>query len=207
MGAKRWRLASLAVVIAVGAAACASTSDGSIRGRAVASDGLSTASEGAEYPAARVDHLHQAVGISVCGEWAPPIADPGIDPEGIHTHGEGIIHVHPFVESAAGASATLEVFADLVDVRLSDGELLVGSTPIIPAITTCDGRAGSWSISTWSADEIEAGASPSRFDHESDVVLNFDRGAVVWAFGPEGEDPAVPPSLSVFDEWDLDLAD
>ena len=58
-------------------------------------------------PVANQDHWHAAYGVYLCDDFAPPITDER-DPKGIHTHGDGIIHIHPFVRSSPGKNATLE---------------------------------------------------------------------------------------------------
>ena len=194
-------------MVLIAAAACSSAADGEIRGRARSADGQSTVTAGAEFPAAGIDHVHQAVGIKVCDEWLPDIADPGIDPEGIHTHGEGIIHVHPFVDAAAGPNATLEVFAELVNVGLRDGELIVNGAALVPSGTECDGRPGEWGIFVWTSDDISTGSPPRRVENESDVPLDFDRGAIAWAYLADEDELDVPPSFDVFAEWDASRPD
>jgi hypothetical protein len=65
-------------------------------------------------------HWHTYLGVNICGEWlsAQPTFDkPADSPNqdanvGIHTHGDGLIHTHPFVASEAGGNATLGKFAD-----------------------------------------------------------------------------------------------
>jgi hypothetical protein len=66
-----------------------------------------------EAPKANADHWHTALGVYVCDHWLEPVKDQ-TDPVGIHTHGEGVIHVHPFVASAAGRRATFQRFAETV---------------------------------------------------------------------------------------------
>ena len=66
-----------------------------------------------EAPKANADHWHTALGVYVCDHWLDPVKDQA-DPVGIHTHGDGIIHVHPFVASAAGRRATLSRFSETV---------------------------------------------------------------------------------------------
>lgn len=57
-------------------------------------------------PVANKDHWHAAIGVNVCGEWLPN-APTFEDDEGIHTHGDGLIHIHPFLSRAAGDNATV----------------------------------------------------------------------------------------------------
>lgn len=58
-------------------------------------------------PAVNKDHWHVAYGFNLCGTWAPALKDgPAGDTTGIHTHDDGLAHVHPFVASVAGKNAT-----------------------------------------------------------------------------------------------------
>jgi hypothetical protein len=66
------------------------------------------------------DHWHTAFQVNVCGEWLsaqPQFEKPADNPGqqanvGIHTHGDDLIHTHPFVVSEEGDNATLGKFAD-----------------------------------------------------------------------------------------------
>src|SRR5688500_3616416 len=53
------------------------------------------------------DHWHAAYGIWNCGEWEPVLVDAGQDLNGIHTHADGVIHIHPFSSASTGNRATL----------------------------------------------------------------------------------------------------
>lgn len=74
------------------------------------------------------DHWHTYLGINICGEWIPvpqQFEKPSYDPQsvpnvGIHTHGDGLIHVHPFVESETGDNATLGLFLRYLGWTISD---------------------------------------------------------------------------------------
>jgi len=63
------------------------------------------------------DHWHSAFGVYACGEFTAP-ENPN-DPRGIHTHGDGLIHTHPFEDAAAGENATLGVFFEAVGIDLA----------------------------------------------------------------------------------------
>ena len=60
------------------------------------------------------DHWHSYLGVNICGEWLPnvpefeaPVGSPvGSRNAGIHSHGDGLIHTHPFVSSEEGKNAT-----------------------------------------------------------------------------------------------------
>jgi hypothetical protein len=66
------------------------------------------------------DHWHTAFQVNICGEWLtaqPQFEKPADNPNqaanvGIHTHGDNLIHTHPFVVSEEGNNARLKKFAD-----------------------------------------------------------------------------------------------
>jgi hypothetical protein len=54
----------------------------------------------------RGDHWHAYLGFDVCGSWLPP--QPQFESQnGIHSHGDGLIHIHPFSIRAAGKRAVV----------------------------------------------------------------------------------------------------
>lgn len=52
------------------------------------------------------DHIHQAIGVYACDGFLPDTPEFE-SPVGIHTHADGVIHIHPFSQLGAGANATL----------------------------------------------------------------------------------------------------
>ena len=81
-----------------------------------------------EAPTTR-DHWHEAFGINICGEFLDPVTDDGADRLGIHTHQDGLIHVHPFGAGGSGENATMQVFLDQIGAEVSDGthEVFIGT--------------------------------------------------------------------------------
>src|SRR5262245_16290911 len=68
------------------------------------------------------DHWHAAYGINICGTFEPPFTNDA-DPNGIHTHGDGAIHIHPGAAqqvARAGDDATLGVFMSAAGAELTD---------------------------------------------------------------------------------------
>ncbi|MGH8977176.1 MAG: hypothetical protein ACRDV7_03795 [Acidimicrobiia bacterium] len=85
-------------------------------------------------PLANKDHWHAALGVNVCGEWlenAPEFhssAENDAQQAGLHSHGDGLIHIHPYVSAESGDNATVGQFleyggwsADEDSFRLWDG--------------------------------------------------------------------------------------
>ncbi|MDG2025807.1 MAG: hypothetical protein P8J50_01730 [Acidimicrobiales bacterium] len=70
------------------------------------------------------DHWHAAYAIIECGEvW--PIFDNEVDPDGTHTHGDGLVHIHPFNDSASGENATFASFIELQGLTIEDGRTFI----------------------------------------------------------------------------------
>lgn len=60
-------------------------------------------------PPTKKDHWHAAYGFNLCGKWVDPLEDgPRGDSTGIHTHKDGLIHTHPFLDSVTGKNATFD---------------------------------------------------------------------------------------------------
>jgi hypothetical protein len=64
------------------------------------------------------DHWHTYLGVNICGEWLSPVpafefsaANSSIQ-AGIHSHGDGLIHTHPFSNNEEGANATLGLYEE-----------------------------------------------------------------------------------------------
>ena len=143
-------------------------------------------------PAVNVDHWHAAYGIYLCDEFAPAIADDS-DPKGIHSHGDGIIHIHPFVRSAAGRNATLGVFADAVRMTLEDDELEVpGGKSYKSGETKCGDETGIVQVKV--NDEVIT-------EEVANIKLN-NRDLITIAFAPEGAELPEPPTKDDIDRLD-----
>ena len=66
------------------------------------------------------DHWHIAWGVYVCDKFIKLPEPTGNDPVGIHTHGDGLIHAHPFSEKAAGKNATLARFFETENIKVGN---------------------------------------------------------------------------------------
>ena len=55
------------------------------------------------------EHRHAPYEVVVCGEPQPPIAEFA-HTSGIHTHGDGIMHLHPLTAEGEGAGASVGTF-------------------------------------------------------------------------------------------------
>jgi hypothetical protein len=66
------------------------------------------------------DHWHARLRLVVCGQELPPLrAFPG----GVHTHGDGYMHIHPENASEEGRGASLVKFFEYARAALGSGRL------------------------------------------------------------------------------------
>lgn len=153
------------------------------------------------------DHWHAALGIYDCdgfvydgGEGGPFLADLAGDPLGIHTHGDGVIHIHPFTDAAGGRNARMELFFQDVGVEVTDSTVTFpDGTVWDEAEKTCgegdEAVAGQIVLARWnSAQDAADGERPSELITEDlgDVRFREDREYYTLAFLPESELQDVP---------------
>ncbi|MFN2608156.1 MAG: hypothetical protein ABR511_09740, partial [Acidimicrobiales bacterium] len=143
------------------------------------------------------DHWHAALGFDICGTFAPNISDQ-TDVSGIHTHGDGVVHVHPFSAVSAGKRATLNVFFTTVKAKVSSSEISLPGLPTKKDGQKCGDAPAVVQVKTWpdrkpdTAGTIVAG-NPSDI-HPKDGEL------ITIAFAPKGQDIPRPPSADQLDK-------
>jgi len=157
-------------------------------------------------------HWHAAFGIYICDTFQPKLQgtkeETGTDANGntvylndnfrilgIHSHGDGIIHYHPYSTKSSGNRAKLGVFFDVYDVKLTDSELVLpqdqGGEKWSTKDTKCDGKDTQLRVRVW--DHYD---KPNDYH---DVITDFnniriknDGMVFVVAFTPKGADIPMP---------------
>lgn len=131
------------------------------------------------------DHQHAAFGVNICGQWKGNTPQYEA-PTGIHSHGDGFIHMHPFSRAGANDNATVGLFMKQAGesisqtaIKLSDGTDLSNGDEC-PNLDNKPGKV------RWSVNGEEQAGNPAEY------VPN-DLDVVALAFLPEGEDIGVPP--------------
>jgi hypothetical protein len=152
-------------------------------------------------PEAFVDHWHTAYGIYNCDTFDPPILED-TDPEGIHTHTDGVIHVHPFSASASGRNATLDAFFRATGAQLTDDSFSYGpgsgGERVLSEADGCGGEPATLTLAYWdNALLAEQGAEPDQIITENLADFRFegDVSAVTLALLPEGAEIPAPPTI------------
>ncbi len=122
------------------------------------------------------DHWHATYEYIVCGEKQQPA--PTWSGSGVHTHGDGILHIHPFVASEEGAGARLVKWFEYGGGLLDEDEVrLPGSSVTYENGDECpDGTIGMVQVF------VNGGLVR---DYEEYIPQDGDRIEIV--FGPERE--------------------
>lgn len=164
------------------------------------------------------DHWHAAYGFRVCDAWLPNLLgskeETGVDATGqqriidkhfreygIHSHGDGVIHYHPYTSRATGTRARLGVFLDAYNVKLNDTVLELPPDQVGPGETRtwdtkdfkCNGQATQIRVRVWNDF-----SKPGVFvDYVTDFKsIRIDRNGMAFAIAvePKGADIPQPPT-------------
>lgn len=148
--------------------------------------------EGEQAPVANRDHWHAAFGVNVCGEWLPNVpefessaANPNVTP-GIHAHGDGLIHIHPFVTGEAGKRATVGKFLEYAGLDASSDSFTMNDGQTHKTGDECDGKPATV---RWSLNGEEQGGNISSYHPK-------DQDVIALALLPGGDEIGEPPSVS-----------
>jgi hypothetical protein len=143
------------------------------------------------------DHWHAAYGIFLCDEFHPglqdaPQANGRTDPYGIHSHGDGLIHIHPTSSRSAGKNAKLGIFMDDVGVELTSDSLdMPDGEKLTSGKSKCDGKIGRVRVVEW---ETPDSKNPKRVTGDPNDLRLKQAQVITIAFVPEGTDIPKPPS-------------
>jgi hypothetical protein len=138
------------------------------------------------------DHWHSAYGVYTCGDFVDPLTDQNDDANGIHTHQDGLIHIHPTSTQATGDNATLSVFAEETGLGLEDDRLEIpGGDTFVEGEDECGGEPGIVQVAVWD-DPIDE--SPEVVTEDvADIKLGENQILTI-AFAREGADLPKPPT-------------
>lgn len=173
--------------------------------------------EALEPPLAFEDHWHSAYGLYVCDEFLAPLPEY-VAPQngGNHTHGDGLIHIHPFSPARAGENATLARWLSDAGTVLGGGDDITEDRLGIPGRETyvegedsCPGDEGEpiVQVALWeSAQDAIDGEDPAIITRDfDDIRFARDGQAYVLAFAPEGTEIPPPPSVQSLSDVGSDL--
>jgi len=160
--------------------------------------------EDSENPPKVGDHWHASFGVYICDHFVTDVNDrTPEDKLGIHTHADGLVHIHPFQAAGAGKQATLGKFFDQVGMKASSSRIqLPAAKPFEKRTysegeTTCSGKPATVQLVHWkSALKAADGAKPTRTvtSNPGNVRLTEDLGAYTLAYVAKGADIPPPPA-------------
>jgi hypothetical protein len=131
------------------------------------------------------DHWHAAVGFYICDQFEPDIAEFE-SRVGIHTHGDGVIHIHPSSAAGAGENATLGTFLEGAGVTLTDTELTMGDKSWTEGDQKCGDEDGELVVAQWK-DVQSSDEKPALIRRDFDSIrFREDGEGYTIAFVPEG---------------------
>lgn len=145
------------------------------------------------------DHWHAAYTIYDCGVELPFFQSQS-DPDGIHSHQDSLIHIHPFNSSATGEDAQLGVLFDAMQGDVTRDAITTPEAGTISADTGCGDDAAVIKVARYAVDPTVELVSVFDDDFGS-IPFLADREAFVIAKVPVGEDPP-PPSATALAQLD-----
>jgi hypothetical protein len=130
------------------------------------------------------DHWHATIGVNLCGTWQANL--PQYESStGLHSHGDGFMHMHPFSAAGAGSNANVGLFYSQAGDKVSAGQVKFAKQTYKNG-DTCDNLDKKPGLVRWSVNGQEKTGNPGRF------VPN-NRDVVAIAFLPKGVDIGTPP--------------
>ena len=138
------------------------------------------------------DHWHSAYGVYDCNRFLPAFTSQ-YDPHGIHSHQDGVIHIHPFNSSAAGEKARLGVFLESMGANVDSDEISGPGIGVLETGSDCDGEPSVIRVARFDIADLEAGPVEEYTSDFDDIVLLSDGEAFTIARAPLGAELPPPP--------------
>jgi len=158
------------------------------------------------------DHWHSAYGIYICDQYIPSMS-VGVEPDpgGIHTHQDGVIHIHPFQTATTGRNARLGDFFTQTGLEVSSSKIQLPDDPALGDNSgktfengdECpDGQEGVVKVLVW---ENAAGTDAAKVFVADIDRVRFTNNAMAFAFAFIPEDLDVdtiprPPTAAQLEE-------
>jgi hypothetical protein len=164
------------------------------------------------------DHWHAAYGFYVCDDtgaaFLPNLqgtkeeqtvdsagntvyADRNFRLTGVHSHGDGVIHYHPYTSRATGNRARLGVFLNVYDVKLTDTVLQLppeqGGQKFDTSTYKCGGEDTQIRVRVWNS-FADTGDYRDYVTDFNNIRIDRNGMAFTIAVVPKGKDIPQPPS-------------
>jgi hypothetical protein len=146
------------------------------------------------------DHWHAAIGFYNCDHFEDNITRGADWPDstGIHSHDDGVIHIHPFTSAASGTRARLKVFFQTMDVKFTDKEVDLTNGVVMKDGADCNGKTAHLKVARFQVDHPDQ--APQIYESNlGEIRFLADREAFTVALVPDGADIPIPPTASQLD--------
>ena len=151
------------------------------------------------------DHWHSAYDVYVCDTFRSKIVLE-TDPNGIHSHGDGLIHIHPFNKLSSGRDAVLGEFFAAFGGFIDDQSFMLDTGETVVEGFDCGGEPAVLKVARFDADDLSR--EPEILTEDlANLRLLKNREAFTIAMVPESVDPTAPRAerLSFLDTVDPNL--
>lgn len=147
-------------------------------------------------PIAMTDHWHHAYLVNHCG-YDLGTTQMYDSADGIHTHGDGLVHIHPFTDAASEQNATLGLYFESQGAVLTDDSFTTGDfdgfSVSMSEAEGCNGEAAVLQLAIWT-DPFDPDSDPIiHTENLANVYFDVDGAAVTLALLPVGEEIPRPP--------------
>lgn len=153
-------------------------------------------------------HVHSAYGIWNCDKYVDPFNSSSLPDElGIHAHEDGLIHVHPFTNRAAGKNARLNLFFDSTKMTMTTKKISWLADATGTKFNTldvnknkCNGKkAEIWMLYWENAVGKNITKTPQKYLENFGDVRLAGNGAFAFVFAPKGTTIPMPPSIAAIE--------
>jgi hypothetical protein len=133
-----------------------------------------------------LDFWTAALGVHVCGAWLANAPPAGLD-TGVHSHGDGLVYIHPFSPDEAGKNATLGLFLRRGIWKVTQDSLQVWDGTTHHNGDTCS-NGGPAEVRWW-VDGVEQHGDPGG-------LIPRDGQVIVLGFDSDPTPPGPPPQAT-----------
>ena len=138
------------------------------------------------------DHWHSVYDIYVCDSFRSKVVLE-TDPNGIHTHGDGLLHIHPFNKLASGRDAVLGEFFSAFGGRIDAASVVLDTGEELVEGADCGGQPTVLKVARFDADDLERDPEVVTEDLAGVRFLK-NREAFTVAMVPADVEPPAPRS-------------
>ncbi len=137
------------------------------------------------------DHIHMAYGTYVCDAYLPDQPE-WENPEGIHSHGDGVVHGHPSSALGTGRNANLALYLRDSGIKLTDAKLEVNGETYEDG-GKCGKEEATLQVLRWDSESDEA----TRITGDlGKVTLDTNGGSIAVVFAPVSANIPKPPTAA-----------